>query len=102
MFPTPPINDILTLTLGLVFQLWPILILSPLTGRQGGWLWKMFLVWIIILPMRILLAINTPSGPGYTNWLHILPEPTYTILFGAVGALIIVFIALRNFARVGR
>ena len=89
MTPIPQTNYILAVAFGSVFQLWPILILSPLIAGRGGGLWKMLIVWIVLLAMRIFLATNTAAYPNYATLFHVLSEPTYTLLFAVVGSVLL-------------
>ena len=94
MTPTLSVPDGLGMAADVLFGLWPLLIGVVLLGHRGRFSSAM-LVWFILLVARIYSAIQLNSL-GIVSPIRIIPEPTNTLVFIAVGAFGVAVLAFRR------
>jgi hypothetical protein len=94
MTPTMSVSDGLGIVADVLFGLWPLLLAAALLGRRTS-LSGAMVVWFILLVARIYSAIQL-SSLGIVSPIRIIPEPTNTLVFFAVGALGVAVLAFRR------
>jgi len=94
MTPTTSVSDGLGIVADVLFGLWPLLLAAALLGRRTS-LSGALVVWTILLSARIYMAVNV-SSLSLAGPIRIIPEPTNTLVFLAVGALGVAVLAFRR------
>ena len=94
MAPATSVSDGLGILADVLFGLWPLLVGLALLGHRGR-VSSARLVWVILLVARVYSAIQLNSV-GITSPLRIIPEPTNTLVFFAVGAFGVAVLAFRR------
>ena len=90
MFPNIPITDILSITFGLVFACWPLLVLGALDGRSRHILSNMLSLWGILVAVRAYLLFFPSSIAAVSLFPFFIPEPLNTIVFFVAGAVLLI------------
>jgi hypothetical protein len=94
MTSTMSVSDGLGIVADVLFGLWPLLLAAALLGRRAR-LSGVMLVWFILLAARIYTAVNV-SSLSLAGSIRIIPEPTNTLVFIAVGALVVAVLTFRR------
>jgi hypothetical protein len=89
VFPNIPITDILSITFGLLFACWPLLILGALDGRSRHILSNMVTLWGILAAVRVYLLFFPGSIAASSLFPFFIPEPLNTVVFFAAGAVLV-------------
>ena len=94
MAPTTSVSDGLGIVADVLFGLWPLLLAAVLLGRRTS-LSGAMVMWTLLLVARIYAAVNV-SSLSLAGSIRIIPEPTNTLVFFAVGAFGVAVLAFRR------
>jgi len=84
------ISDILAM----IFALWPLFMIAPLTWKRGSLIGNMLIMWVMLAIVRMVLAFGFPTAPLVEI---LVPEPLSTDIFYSTGGVLAILYLVNNF-----